>query len=182
MNTETPEILSQRIFGLLFPLGEKDLRSKYRQMCLKGEYRHPDAGGTEKDFIVMQKAYEFLIPYCSLNITLISNKTVNGIELSSLGKGLGTTVNGVSCEVCEGQGYYSIKIPQGGVLTPCMSCRYSTGFHVFKGVFHICRACGGTGKRRINQTFDTIFHICRTCEGVGEVRLFNPVFQRGGIR
>ena len=181
MNTETPEILSQRIFSLRFPLDESSLKSKFRQMCLKGEYRHPDTGGTEKDFIVMNEAYHTLLPYCSLNTTVVPTRTVDGRSLETLGKGLGNTINGVSCDVCEGQGFYSVKVPRGRYIEPCVSCRYSSGFHIFKGRLHLCRGCGGSGNRTKFRTEDTVFHVCRTCEGVGEVRLFNPVFQRGGI-
>ncbi len=178
----------QGLFGLQFPPGREDLDKRYRQLCLKGPYRHPDLGGTHDSFTRLGQVYSEMKTYCSLKTPEYATvlRTREGTLISDLGKGLGNTVNGVSCEQCRTKGYVirSFQVPDPNGLgscsgcegrglvrrksstsMDCRSCRGSGRFKTFSGFNVVCKTCGGKGK------WTKIFtDLCMMCFGLGEAR------------
>ena len=185
----SPDLLCKIIFGLDFPPSEESLKSEFRSRTMKGEYRHPDRGGEHEKFIELKDAYEILLPYCNINSKQSFNpRTTNGTLISDLGKGLGSTTNGIECTTCIGQGHYSVtRIARTrlGSYTRCPEClglgygfRFRTGFNPDTSICSICR---GTGIKDFIGVEVTEEQKCSTCKGIGELPISNPVLQRGAF-
>jgi DnaJ-class molecular chaperone len=142
-----------------------ELKSVFRKLSMQ---RHPDCGGSETAFIELTSAYEFLfekIKELGIN-TSISDRTIEGDLVVSLGKGFPTTEIDVgSCDVCSGKGYH-IYHDKGQVLGTgeCPTCN---GVGLFS---YDCRYCKGTGKYRKSEHHAEI--ECKVCNGSGR---FYPI-------
>lgn len=188
----SPETLCFSIFDLEFPPEESELKSRFRERTLKGEFRHPDRGGTDKGFRELKEAYDFLLPFCNLNTkVVVETRTNDGFLISDLGKGLGSTVNGTECETCIGKGYYSVtrfEYPRTSRSSTCRSCnglgyaykRRSKNYFGYGDTF-ICLNCMGLGELNRERKEVTRIYKCSKCEGKGETRVFNPAFQKGAM-
>ena len=185
----SPDIICRVIFGLEFPPTEESLKSEFKSRTMNGEFRHPDRGGEHEKFIELKESYETLLPFCNINSKQSFNpRTTSGFLISDLGKGLGSTVNGVECNICEGQGYFSItvlKTVPGSRRSRCGVCeglgyrfRLILGFSLETG---LCKECGGSGISNLVRVEVTELTRCSTCKGIGELPISNPVLQKGGL-
>ncbi len=194
MNTNitdtSPDILCRVIFGLKFPPTEESLKSQFKSRTMNGEFRHPDRGGEHEKFIELKDAYETLLPFCNINSkTAFESFTKEGYSVTTLGKGLGSTVNGVECNTCEGQGYFSItglKTVRGTGRTRCISCNgLGYGFQFSRNSLNIetriCEECQGSGISGLVRVEVTELTRCSSCKGIGELPISNPVLQKGGL-
>ncbi len=185
----SPDIICRVIFGLKFPPTEESLKSEFKSRTMNGEFRHPDRGGEHEKFIELKESYETLLPFCNINSKQSFNpRTTSGFLISDLGKGLGSTVNGVECTICTGKGHYSVtRIARTrlGSYTRCPEClglgyrfKFRTGFSLSTDVCSICR---GTGIKDFIGVEVTEEVKCSTCKGIGELPISNPVLQKGGL-
>jgi RecJ-like exonuclease len=142
-----------------------ELKSVFRKLSMQ---RHPDYGGSETAFIELTSAYEFLFEKIKeLGIsTSISDRTIEGDLITSLGKGFPITEIDVGpCDVCSGKGY-RIYHDKGQVLG-IGECPICNGVGLFS---YACRYCNGTGKYRKSEHHTEI--ECKVCNGSGR---FYPV-------
>lgn len=192
------------IFHIKPPTTTNVLKTKYRALA---RLEHPDISkhpDKTKRFQDVNKAYEVL----SADKSIIENwgevtTTTTGQKLADLGKGLGPTTNGATCEECSGFGYRSAH-----GLDPCPDCRaFGFGDYRFRckkckgsgkftrngAVVGKCFSCNGTGWVRqfgfgFCQTCDgkgmverktKSYYFCTKCEGKGELPMWNPVLPKG---
>jgi len=149
-------------FGVELPVSSTVLKKAYRRQVLR---LHPDAGGDERDFKEMQKAYEELTSSGHVSDVFADeieyrgeSVTHDGIPLSKLGLGLGPTTNGSDCPECQHRGYVEWEYLHTQV---CDECRGSG--RAPRSV--PCRACKGTGK--FQQARSKRIVDCRRCNGTG---------------
>jgi len=171
--------LAKKFFKLDLPCSVGDFKKAYRQASKE---LHPDVGGNGKDFQEMKTAYDTLMGLYGKSMGVFKEKeidsnsvrAVEGTSLIDLGQGLGPTINGKDCPVCEHRGYtvefgrkWSFcdfcdddgRAPQEW---PCRACKGTGKFtqkHIQRAVD--CRICGGTG------IFKHPYHkrLCPKCRG-----------------
>lgn len=145
------------VFGMSPPLNKREFISRYRELAI--EY-HPDHGGSAEQFTKLQAARETILSFDSLFVGIRDNNlplmTTNSIPLSELGKGYPNTINAVSCDKCEGDGYKKELriIDRRNCPNVCM-------LHVKR-----CGACKGT--RKFTQARSDRVVDCLTCSGTGQ--------------
>jgi hypothetical protein len=107
-------------------------------------------------------------------------ETVDGIELSSLGLGLGPTTNGKDCENCNGMGY---EVNHGYNYKVCRGCNggrvWYKDWRSGRDAVRDCFICRGSATVRIPG--DEYYNRCLTCDGCGEIIIFNPVLLKGSL-
>jgi len=181
-----------KILDINYPFTKQELTKAYRQKAFK---HHPDKGGDVNVFMRIQGAYEDLLPYCSKEDTGQHDvlRTVEGIPLETLGKGLGSTVNGVTCSTCDGKGWIeSTHINWLNSSKPCPVCdgkgavRTIHNFDIFSVYsyknWRPCKRCFGMGFIDTIYKKTKSYHVCYDCSGKGEKEIFNPVLQKGGVK
>lgn len=159
--------VARRYFGVVLPVERKTLTSAYRRACF---VHHPDVGGDEDEFKMLTWAYTELTT-ASSGVFVdgpATQATEEGIPLSELGKGLGTNVNGKTCEKCKGDGYTK---KQGVTWHPGLPCDICYAVRSTWG----CRKCDG----KFKKTEGWIYAICAPCKGTGEIMVLNPVIPKG---
>lgn len=152
-----------RLLEITLPTTTDHLRSAFRTASRR---HHPDTGGSSADFIRVKAAYDYLstcgLPGVLTTDTVASVKcTVDGTPIAELGKGLGSTRNGVKCVSCNGRGYLSVSNPYYGLRTPIL----------------VLLASGITEYQRIGSEL-LLRYKCANCAGTGEREMFNPVFRK----
>ena len=164
-----------QVLGILPPFTERKLKSVFRMKAINS---HPDKGGTSDQFCAVKEAFDLLTLDASKDIEAVILETIEGRDISTLGKGL--KVSATKCKDCRGHGYTTesqfIECP----ICSGFICRRLTLSEIlfrFTNQF-ACRACHGTGFSEIEQVR---CWVCRVCNGVGEVAIFNPVFIKGSI-
>lgn len=178
-----PSLICRTFFELDFPPTEEGLRDKFRDMTLRGRYRHPDLGGTSEDFVELRTSYEFLLGFCDRSSFIESSvQFINGIPITEFGRGLGPTTNGIACEFCNGKGFYSATRLEH-IYDPraCRSCRGMGSFISQRLRVTVCSDCNGFGRNLLGRENRTHHYTCHKCKGVGEISIFNPAFQKGGL-
>lgn len=158
------------------PITEEVLELLYRKQRSEA---HPDKGGTKERFHEIKVAYNVI---CNEGVILKRNginsvgnaehlpsHTVDGTPISELGKGIGTTKNGVPCTHCRGEGYSKFEDTYLEVVV-CSSC---DGSGKVPKTFD-CRDCKGTGKFTTARTKREV--ECRRCKGTG--KWIHPTFVR----
>jgi DnaJ-class molecular chaperone len=210
---------ASKILRISLPISQAGLKQAFKRAALNA---HPDHGGTQEKFLQLQEALECLKASPLLLVTETSSSlthTMCGKELSSLGlgyplteaaitctdcKGQGyhlSTIGGVPCEYCNGQGTYSrlyrpcpICFPDkrervGEVaesyatlrLYARLGCRRCKGYgkviwlQLPTGKIKKCHVCGGEGVKK----GELVATLCYTCKGKGETQMWNPVLHRG---
>lgn len=146
--------LAWRFFGLVLPCTEDELKSAYRRAAKK---LHTDVGGSKEAFIAMKDAYDALSKAPEILMMCHEDKrdrTTRGDLLSSLGLGLGPTINGRDCPSCDRKGY---RTTQEIGYTKCSKCDGH-------GDIMLCRACYGSGlyTNPVNRKVP-----CRRCNAQG---------------
>ncbi len=176
--------LSQSMFGFAFPPNPEKLQSKFRAMVKEGRYRHPDKGGNHEDYIYMKDVYEQLLPHSVISGEVKESEIlIGGRPLSQFGRGLDSITNGVSCEDCEGRGYFRatrLVTDYSGPTKMCWVCQgrpYTGSFSRYG-----CVNCSDEGRVYTGKKQGTQYWKCSPCEGTGEIYLMNPVLQKGGLR
>lgn len=145
------------VFDMYPPLNKREFISRYRELAI--EY-HPDQGGNVEQFKKLQSARETILSFDSLFVGIRDNNlplmTTNHVLLSDLGKGYSNTINVVSCDKCEGDGYKEELriIDKKNCPNMCM-------LHVKR-----CGACKGT--RKFTQARSRRVVDCLTCKGTGQ--------------
>lgn len=158
----------KKYFEISLPTTVEELKKAYRKAS---KTFHPDANpkGNEEDrkvahedFIKMQAVYDALMDSSfvedgtnTINILC----TTDGTPLCDLGKGLGITQNGRTCDDCSGHGYRPLNefknftcesCDENGLVPKqysCKDCRGTGNFFQPKSEKVVpCRKCGGTGK------------------------------------
>lgn len=198
------------IFHIKPPTTTNALRTKYRALA---KLEHPDTSkhpDKTKRFQNVNEAYKVL----SADKSIIENwgevtTTVTGQKLADLGKGLGPTTNGATCEECSGFGYRAAhgfdpcpdcrEFGFGDYRFRCKKCRGSGKFTRNGVVVGKCFPCNGAGWIRpsgfglalglaVCQTCNgrgaverktKSYYFCTKCEGKGELPMWNPVLPRG---
>lgn len=155
--TEAKEIFN--IFTEKWTL--QNLKSAYRKIAF---VVHPDVGGTGEQFQKLKDAYDLLKGFCTNEITEL-DCTIEGYELSELGKGYPVTVNAKECSICNGYGYKKYHRKET-IYDKCPDCE-GTGIYFVK-----CRICSGLGHFRHPRTNKNV-GTCETCQGTGK---FYPPF------
>lgn len=157
-----------------------DLSEQFTFLELKKAFRaqsfvvHPDTGGTEHEFGLLQEAYNLLKGRAvhELGEEVYELQTIDGTPLSKLGQGLPITISARECDICEGRGYKSfinkmttIKCPdcegEGTFFLPCKKCGGTGDYkHPRTGkVVGKCNLCGGNGRfypRHVGKSFGTM--------------------------
>ena len=155
-----------KVLGLEPPITANALKTAFRR-CSKLEHpdrsKHPQA---KERFDSVAKANALLLDHTELldSVDLSVAETNEGDELSGLGKGLGATINGTTCEECKGLGYRTFT----SLTNLCQNCRpRRPGF--FSSLYEYrCRKCLGSGlfKMKFGKS-----GTCYPCQGTGWVRL-----------
>ena len=208
MTNETASAL--HLLGLVVPTTRNAIKVAYRRAANlehPDRSRHPQA---KERFHAVQAAYELLQKDTSVLdvVESLVTLTEEGDELAKLGKGLGPTTNGLSCEDCKGMGYVGYASQRtscpncrnAGFRTEyrCMKCSGTGSFRMRSGNVGQCFACKGSGWyiRRFERTFanscpsclgiGTVaskqvksYHTCYKCKGKGELPMWNPVLPKG---
>lgn len=209
-NTQQQAQRSAIVLGISMPCTIEAVKGAYRAHARK---HHPDVGGDAVKFREGTDAYEFL---CSLEEFGFFVKqdgasprpmmTVEGHALHELGKGLGPTKNGGTCEGCKGRGYNTDTVTGAELCNcavPCDRCQGTGTYRAARGsdsplVFggyrktfirscKFClgsglgtlrnhKRCGGTG--RVTTILSEVHHWCYKCKGTGEIELWNPVLPK----
>lgn len=155
-----------KVFGLTFPFSAEELTVEYRKLVKE---THPDTNPNAKKgaFQEVKEAYDFLKNLSIFKDGLPSDNSLK--EDDGFGKGLGSKINGKTCEVCSGRGYeYGKKIEL--VTRPCSYC-LGTGVHIHKK-YVPCKKCkGGEYYNRKGEYVGK----CGTCKGTG---LFEKVWHQ----
>jgi hypothetical protein len=208
--------LTEKFFPeLSLPTDCKSLKRAFRSEASK---LHPDKGGSHGDFSRMKEVYDFLISSREFLSGVIFSPTkdsspiaTDGTPLSSLGLGLGPTVNGKECVKCGGLGYRERPMRKKVDCPRCngfgevpreFKCRPCSGTGTFKlknGKTTQCNKCGGSGrfkhprlkkvcprcwgrrKLRVEVPSEKTYVKCGECGGSGETEMFNPVLPKGRL-
>jgi DnaJ-class molecular chaperone len=152
------ELSAREIIGISKgPFSGRTLKKAFRRKSFEC---HPDQGGSDEAFLVLQNAYKFLLKNTVVDSSddVSSLRTVNGVFLSELGKGYPLTTSACSCERCDGRGFVSFNRAGGMNVVDCDRCSGS-GFH-----FHKCNRCGGSGDYK--RSGKVVGH-CFSCDGTG---------------
>jgi DnaJ-class molecular chaperone len=155
-----------KFFTLILPCTEDALKSAYRAQA---HAMHPDVGGDPSQFIAMQREYATLTanPMTFTGPRILAY-TSDGYALSTLGLGVGPTINGRPCTACASAGYRRIKDYDHIACPDCRNTRMR----------FLCSRC----HRRGWVTVDTQrFERCWECKGAGEIIVFNPVIPKGRL-
>lgn len=187
----TTELLKSS-FGLVAPVTRKEFRRGYRA---RARELHPDMNkeDTTKEFQLLQETYEKLVG--SNIFTDVIDSTVEGLNLSELGLGLGPLINGVECSHCCGNGYtstfgfkyeYCNDCDDMGFPLPmkiCPQCRGSKGFTSIKGHHVVCMTCNDRGKikghakhQSLSEYWNLFEPRCPSCNGTKQ-RKVNDIEQ-----
>lgn len=159
MNQNLQQLAYQH-FNLELPCTQDGLKSAYRIAAKK---LHSDTGGTDALFIEMKKAYDLLCAAPEVITLSVLNSngfvdrramTFEGDLLSSLGLGLGPTINGKDCPRCDRKGFTTISKSYPEICTKCKG----------HGDIILCRACKGSGQytNPVNRKVP-----CRQCDAKG---------------
>jgi len=135
-----PETIAREIFHVELPCKRAALKSAYRRLVLE---LHPDRGGTNEDFIVIQRAYEILLA----NPEVVFDRPLRK------GRAL--------CGVCKGTGYVFFHDDTWEPRRPCFTCfacRTTLG----------CKKC--SGRFRVTKSSTKVWMFCHFCTGVGETK------------
>ncbi len=187
--------ICQRIFNLSFPPTEIELKSAFRSLSKE---RHPDTGGSHREFIDLKEAYDMLLGYVIEGKKYV-DKTTQGDLLVDLGNGLGPTTNGAHCKNCNSLGYRIETRTSHYRIIDCSFCGVRCGRCSGRGrlITGECPECKGSGTfrfRNIGCTFcrgrgnyskpilTQVYITCSTCEGTGEIKIMNPVLPKGAVR
>jgi len=174
------------VLNLSYPFSENELKHSFRELAFKC---HPDTGGAKEDFIKIKEAYDTLLPMALQGVLSRPGKdnlrTFEKDFIADLGKGQPSTINGVRCKKCLGQGYYSSTHREQFNKETCKKCG-GTGFYfrsrglslsrLFFGM-GACPDCGGTGGKYQYKTI-TLNHTCSNCGGTGETIVTNPALPK----
>lgn len=174
---ETLSIQTRKHFNLELPIKLIDLKKAYRRVSFKS---HPDHGGSKEQFIAMQLVYKDLVSMSNRLLGIFEEEgeliqtTTSGISLFELGLGLGPTINGRDCEVCDRKGYelrhgshYKVceECDVDGMVPRQLKCRDCCGSGMFTQVHTrravVCRLCKGSGKFRHPK----LRVVCNVCWG-----------------
>lgn len=167
-----------RVLEIRPPFSEQQLKSAFRT---KVKQAHPDHGGSSEQFQKVKMSFDVLFPDAGKDQVVDPvTRTVNGVPLDTLGKGL--RVSAKKCYQCAGRGYTSEH-----AATNCEACGgYSENEH--RMTFHeilqqvsrrwACLRCKGTG---YSQSGAERHHVCMNCAGSGEVPSFNPVIIKNSV-
>ena len=186
-----------KILGLAAPTTVNAIKTAYRRrsrMEHPDTSKHPDAalrfGQTNEAYITLKDDASILdgaIPHGA--------RTQEGDEITALGKGLGSTINGICCDECKGDGYKAVFRSEN----PCPDCRpvdtgtissyfviqvslreyrcwkcAGTGFFSKNGKrVGVCFACQGKGWHK-QKSFRSA--PCRTCHGLQWVKASDKTF------
>lgn len=166
-----------KILNLNVPFTEQELKHNYRELVFQ---HHPDKGGNAEKFKEIQQAYEEMREFASKNISEDAQRTVDGVLLSTLGKGLGDTVNSEPCKECTGHGWHQTVHYQFYFDKPCPVC-HGDGF-LHNGWMPIpCWQCLGKGGWGAHENQYTLYHTCSHCDGTGQIEIYNPVLPKGRV-
>ena len=157
------------LFGLALPSTRQSLKTRYHRLA---QQCHPDMNpgnkSAEERFKALAEAYEVLTNRESPFIEEEAKaKTVDGIFLTDLGKGLPRNKNAKSCDQCSGKGYKTDALPGG--WTECPRCHGACVLREDK-----CHRCNGTGKYTHPNT-GKIVGECHGCKGTGTYKFVKPV-------
>lgn len=155
-------IEASAIVGIAPPFSTASLRKAYRKASM---IHHPDTGGSEESFILLQDAYKFLVPLVKEDVVDDGDRdrdddlvTVEGAKLSSLGKGFPLNKNACECSQCGGRGYTE-RVVEPRKIFKCRKC----GGHGI--ISHPCKYCNGQGKA---VSHGKVQGECRYCKGTGK--------------
>jgi len=148
---------AQKELGIEDTFTKTDLRKCFRRRAFDA---HPDSGGSEEAFTILQEAYTTLKKFVVADETDEEARATNGMKLSELGKGYPLTESAKTCETCGGFGYrdYQVDQPQHELVT-CMHCG-GAGLLRYK-----CKWCE-SGTYRHPKT-GKLMGPCRSCKGTG---------------
>jgi DnaJ-class molecular chaperone len=146
-----------------------DVPDEFSPHALKSAFRrasflkHPDAGGSQEEFIALMQAFDVLKP-CATTAGASPEEmqtltTVDGTPLADLGKGYPLTVSARTCEKCSGLGYKEFHETDRKLGT-CKKCGGS-GM-----VRYPCKKCGGSGDYKHPRT-GRVTGKCYRCDGSG---------------
>jgi len=148
------------ILGLVPPVSFTTVQMAFRDMA---KQHHPDHGGDSEQFQEILLSYRALQDRSRRGEFLAEEKeqrTVGGIPLAELGKGLGPKINGRPCSRCAGKGYTTEHLV--GRLVDCPTCH---GVGEINEV--VCNRCQGTKQNLKGEP-------CPVCKGSGVYHLPHP--------
>lgn len=133
---------------------------------------HPDYGGKEEDFKVLQQAFEELEPKAQVFVDgqpvgTGELRTMQGISLTDLGKGYPLTTSAHSCDDCDGNGWRQYESSEVAGYETCTQCE-GEGMHCEK-----CHKCKGTGDYFHLQA-KRVTGVCFMCGGTGKFYPIRP--------
>ena len=141
------------ILGIELPTKIQIAKKAFRNLAM---FFHPDKGGDPDKFRDIKQAYQTIEDHpetLSVDSEVeILQRTVNGVELSTLGKGYNLQTSAKQCDNCEGVGFHILHEPRA---VDCPSCNATGWKHV------ACSRCGGSGKGNAKMP------ICPQCKGSG---------------
>jgi len=155
-----------KTLGLEPPITANSLKTAFRR-CSKIEHpdlsKHPKA---KERFEAVVTANSLILNHPELMDAVDSSiaTTDEGNPLSSLGKGLGATVNGKMCDDCNGLGYQAFI----GRTVPCSDCRTRRFMAHLRLYEYRCRKCLGSGLFKMKAGRSG---TCYPCQGSGWVRI-----------
>lgn len=136
------------------------LKSAFRRASF---LKHPDAGGTQEDFVALMQAFEVLKSYASAfgasAKEMRTLTTVDGTPLDKLGKGYPLTVSARTCDKCQGHGYRKFH----DTVQAQVACQHCGGQGLVR---YPCKKCSGTGDYKHPKT-GKIVGKCYSCNGSG---------------
>jgi len=199
-----------KLLDVRLPTTTNALKQAYKRASLKYHPDHNRAQNATEQFQRVKAAFDLLSTSEHLEFSAEDARnlmTEDGVALSKLGKGLGSTTNGTPCPECDARGFTVYTIG----MEDCPDCRveFTTGW--FSTRVHRCRKCGGSGQfqkkgkcfgcngagwRRPKHRHDPcstcrglrrvekrngqkIYNTCGKCKGCGELPMWNPVLPKG---
>jgi DnaJ-class molecular chaperone len=205
-------LLAKDLLGLQLPTTKADLKLAFRNAVKRLRPDLANSQANDEEFIKIKTFYTKLVEqspaWAFADTGAQDPKTTTGHLLSELGLGLGPTVNGKDCNVCQHRGYTIIELSGLTRCTRCIGagfayedtcsrCKGSGKFVKNGRPVGVCFSCRGTGKPlrprlnlcsrchgrgSINVPANTKeYHLCYTCKGVGEIEIFNPVIPKGRL-
>lgn len=157
---------SLTVLGITEPFTRRQLRKAFRAKSLTV---HPDAGGTEEEFLELQDAYNVLLKFAQ-KLEGLPDKTEDHYSMDELGKGFPLSEAAKGCADCSGHGYKRFTRQSGDLVQE--TCPACGGLGVFS---YPCKRCGGIGKFKDPRTGKALGN-CDGCRGTGR---FVPVPKDG---